>query len=85
MVTVGIELLADRYHATAWGRAANEGEPEWPPSPWRLARALVSAAWKLGIAESRRDDLNTLLNALVTPPRIALPRAIAAQDRKSVV
>lgn len=81
MVTVGIELLADRYHATAWGRAANEGEPEWPPSPWRLARALVSAAWKLGIAESRRDDLNTLLNALVTPPRIALPRAIAAHTR----
>lgn len=81
MVTIGIELLADRYHATAWGRAANEGEPEWPPSPWRLARALVSASWRLGIAESREADINTLLNALATPPRITLPRAIATHTR----
>ena len=81
MVIIGIELLADRYHATAWGRAANEGEPEWPPSPWRLARAIVSAAWRLGIAELRQDDINALLNALAAPPRITLPRAIAAHTR----
>ncbi len=81
MIAVGIELLADRYHATAWGRAANEGEPEWPPSPWRLARALVSAAWKLGIADSRDHEINALLHALVAPPRITLPRAIAAHTR----
>ncbi len=81
MVTIGIELLADRYHATAWGRAANEGEPEWPPSPWRLARSLVSAAWRLGITESREDDINALLHSLAVPPRIALPRAVAAHTR----
>ncbi len=81
MVIIGIELLADRYHATAWGRAANEGEPEWPPSPWRLARSLISAAWRLGITGGREDDINALLHSLAAPPRIALPRAVAAHTR----
>ena len=81
MVTIEIELLADRYHATAWGRAANEGEPEWPPSPWRLARALTSAAWRLGVAKSRMNDIDALLYALAAPPRIKLPKAIAAHTR----
>ena len=33
-----------RYHANPWDRAVNEGASEWPPSPWRILRALV-ATW----------------------------------------
>ena len=36
---------AGRYHSTPWGRNINEGVPEWPPSPYRLARALIDV-WK---------------------------------------
>lgn len=81
MIAIQIELLVERFHATAWGRAANEGEPEWPPSPWRLGRALVSAAWRSGLADSRAGEVDELLVALALPPAILLPRAIAAHTR----
>ncbi len=31
-----------RYHATLWGHHVNEGQVEWPPSPWRILRALIA-------------------------------------------
>ena len=44
------------YHATPLGHHVNEGLVEWPPSPWRILRALVSSGfttqrWK-GISEA---------------------------------
>ncbi len=41
---IEVELLSGRYHAHVWGESqfAMAG-PEWPPSPWRLLRALASA------------------------------------------
>lgn len=44
MIAVSMRLLAGQYHATPWGRHVNEGEVEWPPSPWRLLRLLL-ATW----------------------------------------
>ena len=44
MITVQISFPWGRYHAHPWGiNPARLREPEWPPSPWRLLRALVSA------------------------------------------
>ncbi|MCL5945906.1 MAG: type I-U CRISPR-associated protein Csb2 [Planctomycetes bacterium] len=34
-----------RYHATPWGHHVNEGLIEWPPSPWRLLRALIACGF----------------------------------------
>ncbi|MEM9488116.1 MAG: type I-U CRISPR-associated protein Csb2 [Myxococcota bacterium] len=45
MLWVEIEFLAGRYHATPWDRHVNEGAVEWPPSPWRLLRALVACGF----------------------------------------
>jgi CRISPR-associated protein Csb2 len=42
--TLAICFPAGRYHANPWDRAVNEGATEWPPSPWRILRALV-ATW----------------------------------------
>ena len=42
--TLAIRFPLGRYHATPWDRSVNEGATEWPPSPWRLLRALV-ATW----------------------------------------
>lgn len=45
MIALSILFPAGRFHATPWGHHVNEGVPEWPPSPWRMLRALV-ACWK---------------------------------------
>ena len=50
MIGLSIRFPAGRFHATPWGRHVNEEAPEWPPSPWRLLRALV-ATWKQKLDE----------------------------------
>ena len=42
--TLAFRFPLGRYHANPWDRAVNEGASEWPPSPWRILRALV-ATW----------------------------------------
>lgn len=44
MATIAIRFLTGRAHLHRWGIHPNEGQAEWPPSPWRLLRALVSVA-----------------------------------------
>lgn len=46
MLEIHLRFPAGRYHATPWDHHVNEGIVEWPPSPWRLLRALV-ATWHL--------------------------------------
>ena len=70
---IKLTFPAGRYHATPWGRHVNEGVPEWPPSPWRLLRALV-AVWKRtcpDLSEAARRSC-----ALTQPPA-----SIAAASR----
>jgi len=79
-VTLKLTFPAGRYHATPWGRHVNEGIPEWPPSPWRLLRALV-AVWRRtcpGISEERAKNLLTML---LEPPVFSLPPHRVAHTR----
>lgn len=57
MPVLEITFPAGRYHATAWGRNVNEGDPEWPPSPFRLARALMDMRYRRfeGITDSELE------------------------------
>lgn len=66
-VTLAVRFPLGRYHATAWDRNINEGAVEWPPSPWRLLRALVSA-WYTRWPELPAHELDRLLEALGDPP-----------------
>ena len=66
-----------RYHATRWNQNAFEDRfGEWPPSPWRLLRAL-SARWFQYVRETgngRPEVRDELLRALAaTPPSFRLP------------
>ena len=72
MPVLEIAFPAGRYHATAWGRNVNEGEPEWPPSPFRLARALLDMRFRrhTDIDDSR---LESALLLLTGSPRFSLP------------
>lgn len=45
MIILRLDFERKRYHATEWGRNINEGIVDWPPSPWRLLRAIISS-WK---------------------------------------
>ena len=80
MIVVQLAFLAGRFHATPWGRNVNEGEVEWPPSPYRLARALVDV-WKRRFPDWGEDRVLPLLQVLGGRPRFALPPATASHTR----
>lgn len=71
-VTVAIRFPLGRYHATAWDHSVNEGVVEWPPSPWRLLRAIV-ATWYTRWPDLPAPTLDSLLDALGDPPCYSTP------------
>jgi CRISPR-associated protein Csb2 len=73
-VTLQLIFPAGRYHATPWGRHVNEGVPEWPPSPWRLLRALI-ATWRRKCPDLSETVVRRLLEHLLPPPMFYLPPA----------
>jgi CRISPR-associated protein Csb2 len=75
-VTVGTTLAfrfpLGRYHANPWDRAVNEGASEWPPSPWRILRALV-ATWYTRWPDLPAAEIDPVLGALGDPPSYKTP------------
>lgn len=80
MLIVDVNFTAGRFHATPWGRHVNEGVVEWPPSPWRLLRALV-ATWKRTFFAVPAEEMSPLLLALAAPPEFRLPAAAVSHVR----
>ena len=80
MLAIEFQFPAGRYHATPWGRNVNEGEVEWPPSPYRLTRAMVDT-WKRKKSLWPEERVLPLLKALSVPPVFHLPPASAAHTR----
>ena len=81
MIAIALRFHSGRFHATPWGRHVNEGAPEWPPSPWRLLRALV-ATWKRKLdGEFAESDMLALLSNLASPPSFVLPPATTGHSR----
>lgn len=83
MIAIRFRFPAGRYHATPWGRHVNEAEIEWPPSPWRVLRALI-ATWhrKADPSEFPEPALDALLHKLAGHlPAYRLPPATRAHTR----
>src|SRR5262245_66445789 len=81
MLVIELKFPAGRYHATAWGRHVNEGVPEWPPSPYRLLRALYDV-WQRKCFELPGAAVEAVLEALAaSPPSFELPFAAASHTR----
>jgi CRISPR-associated protein Csb2 len=81
MTVLELSFPAGRYHATPWGRHVNEGAIEWPPSPWRILRALI-ATWHLKAKHDIEESaMRTLVEKLSAPPRFRLPHATASHTR----
>jgi len=73
---VAVKFPWGRFHGTPWDSGANEGNPEWPPSPWRILRALLATY------HGRRPGLDSdvvggVLRALAAPPDYRLPTPVA--------
>ncbi len=82
MPTLKLWFPAGRYHATPFGHHVNEGLIEWPPSPWRLLRALIAC----GFNTQHWCDVPPLARSLVEKlagvlPSYRLPEVTAAHSR----
>lgn len=70
--TIALRFPLGCFHATPWGHSVNEAATEWPPSPWRLARALY-AAWKWRLPEIPAGDVLAALESICDAPSYSLP------------
>lgn len=82
MLTIEFESLSGHYHATPWNHQVNEGVLEWPPSPWRIIRALI-ATWHLKAREDvDEDEVKSIAYKLANDlPRYHLPEMTQAHTR----
>ena len=81
MTTIELKFPSHRFHATPWGRHVNEGAVEWPPSPYRLVRALYDA-WQRKFRDVPAAAMEELLRALAAEdPAYRLPVATASHTR----
>lgn len=80
MLLIELKFPAGRYHATPWGRNVNEGAVEWPPSPFRLGRALVDC-WKRRLPYLAEERVRKALAVLGGDLQFRLPPATVAHTR----
>ncbi len=80
-LTLEFEFLAGQYHATSWGRNVNEGLIDWPPSPWRILRAIISA-WKIYANEIEDSKVEPIIKQMCKyKVSFEIPSAIQTHTR----
>ena len=83
-LSLAFRFLAGRYHATPFGHHVNEGLIEWPPSPWRILRALISVGYTSGVwnGEGPPPAARSLIEKLSAElPSYHLPLALGTHSR----
>ncbi len=82
MPTIMFRFPGGRYHATPWGYHVNEGLIEWPPSPWRLLRALIACGFSSQGWDSVPEGAHRLIYKLAEVlPLYHLPDTSVAHSR----
>lgn len=86
MIGLAIQFELGRYHANPWGEHVNDSATEWPPSPWRVLRAIYAVARTNVPLSSRQSAIDRALAALAMapPPRYELPPVSAGHSRHYV-
>lgn len=81
MLAIRLTFPGQRYHATPWDHHVNEGVVEWPPTPWRLLRALT-AVWHRKAPDIPEEAIRSIVNTLSqSAPSYALPPTVASHTR----
>ena len=83
-ISLVVRFPAGRYHATPYGHHVNEGLIEWPPSPWRVLRALISVGYTSGAWSSAGPPTTprSLIEKLSAElPHYQVPPAVGAHSR----
>src|ERR1017187_8002904 len=81
MIRLLFDFSTGSYHATPWGHHVNEGLVEWPPSPWRLLRALIACGFSSQGWTEIPTHAQRLINKLTgVLPSYRLPEASAAHS-----
>jgi CRISPR-associated protein Csb2 len=78
--TIAVRFPLGRVHAAPWDRSANSGVVEWPPSPWRLLRSLVSV-WYTRWPDLPATEIDGLLAALGAPNAYFTPPTRSGSTR----
>lgn len=83
MLGVAIRFDLGRYHATPWGSHVNDATVEWPPSPWRILRALYALSRSNCDVADQRDAVEGALARLASasPPSYELPPTAPSHTR----
>lgn len=83
MVGLAVTFDLGRVHATPWGTHVNEAVVEWPPSPWRIMRALLAASYAHAGLVAERPTLQRALGLLAAapPPEFVVPPSVPAHTR----
>ena len=81
MLTIVLKFPWGRYYAHPWG--INPGrlrEAEWPPSPWRLLRALISGWFRANPGQEPNAECQELIEALAREcPNIGIGKVSFSQ------
>jgi CRISPR-associated protein Csb2 len=80
-VGISIQFLTGRYHATPWNHQVNEGVVDFPPSPWRILRAFVSAYYRLCETPPKSELLGLLTSLSTQLPCYWVPLYTSAHTR----
>ncbi len=81
MLALSFRFLAGRYHATQWGSNVNEGVIDWPPSPWRILRAII-ATWKKTAQDIQDNEMFPILKTIAEcDVSFSLPNTIQSHTR----
>ena len=84
MITLGFRFNAGRYHATKWATSTSEGQIDWPPSPWRILRAIISS-WKIYHNDISNDVMLPIIRAMCSEaPKFRLPPTTQSHTRHYV-
>jgi CRISPR-associated protein Csb2 len=83
MIGLAVAFDLGRYHATPWHSHVNDGDVEWPPSPWRVLRGLLAVTLVNADLAGVRADVESAVHRLAQapPPRYRLPAAATAHTR----
>ena len=74
MIVIAVRFTAGQYIARPWGTLAEYDRHEWPPSPYRIVRAMT-AAWKYNLPDLGEELFSRIVRRLASEqPSYCLPK-----------